>query len=68
VLAQQHAAQLLEPGRRVVQCSDDRLPVADRQREHAHHPPERILRPTRQVGVVDQSGELQHQFIAGDVA
>jgi hypothetical protein len=55
MLAQQHAAQLLKLGWRIVTRPKNRLPVVDRQREHAHHPPERILKPASQVGVVNQS-------------
>ena len=64
VLAQEDAAEFLEPGRRVVESPDDRLAVTDRQREHAHHPPERILKPSGQFGVIHEAGELQHKFIA----
>jgi hypothetical protein len=71
MLAQQHAAQLLKLGWRIVTRPKNRLRVVDRQREHTHHPPERILKPASQVGVVNQSSEIQHELIAnwetGDV-
>ena len=64
VLAQQHAPELLQSRWRIIERPDDRLPVTDRQREHPHHPPERILEPTGELGVVHQSRKLQHELIA----
>ncbi len=64
VLAHQDGPKLLQHRRGVVERPDDRLAVADREREHLDHPPERVLETVGQVGVVHQSGELQHELIA----
>lgn len=64
VLAEQDASEFFETRRCIIKRPHNRLAVADRQREHAHHPPERILEPACQVRVIDPSRGLQHALVA----
>ena len=58
VLAEQHGAEFLESRRRVVERTDDRLALGDRERQHLHHSAVGGLEPGAEGVVVDQAGEL----------
>ena len=63
VLLQEHGAELLQAGRRIVQRSDDRLPLGNGQPEHTDAAAVTVLETDREVGVLDEAGELQDEVL-----
>lgn len=60
VLAEQHGAELLEPRRWVVERTDDRLALGDRERQHLRRSAVGGFEPGAEAVVVDQAGKLGH--------
>jgi hypothetical protein len=61
VLAKQHAAKLLEPGRRIVERAQDALPVVDRQCDDGDLPVQGVLQQAA-GRLVDQAGKVADEL------
>ena len=59
MLTEQHGAKLVQARRRLVQRTDDRLALGDRERQHLRHPAVGGLEPGAKDAVVDQAGQLE---------
>jgi hypothetical protein len=67
MLAQQHTAELLKAGGRIVERAKDQLAVLDGEGQHLDLASVRVLQLVAEVAV-DEAGEFEHELIAGALA